>query len=137
MARALEARILKLEAKRRPAEGLFFLAWGRTETEAWATVAAMRASGRLGEEDITIALKWPAPDDLPPSRWVEVGSLRRDEDRAISAEIERLFPAIAAREGPCEEPPGLERLMSDEELIAAIWARVEEGRRRPPDESNR
>jgi len=45
MIRGLETRLRKLEAKRRPAEGLFYLVWGRDEAEVEAALARAEAEG--------------------------------------------------------------------------------------------
>src|SRR5215203_4845325 len=78
--RGIETRLRKLEAKRRPLGGVFFLAWGRDEAEIERAVANAKAQGEVGRGDTLVRALWTANcrSDLSPA-----------EDDALTAEIER------------------------------------------------
>ena len=67
MARAVERRLRKLEAKRRPAEGVFFLVWGRSPAETEQGMAAAKARGEVGHGDTIIRALWTGHNGGPPS----------------------------------------------------------------------
>src|SRR3954469_7318551 len=83
--RALETRLRKLEAKRRPPEGVFFLAWGRDEQEADEMVARAHAALTLQPNDRVVKVPWPWPHGMPASRWVQrtIGAFGRAEFGAL------------------------------------------------------
>jgi hypothetical protein len=136
MARGLEARILKLEARRRPPTGLFFLAWGRSESEARAVVDQLKADGALHNNDIVVAGTWSRGEPMPASRWVGKGGLSRLEDDVLSEEVDRAFGHLLKRETKLSSEDqdqdmlryrDLLRSLSDEELIAEIWRGATQG----------
>jgi hypothetical protein len=128
MPRRLEAWIIKLEARRRPAEGLFFLAWGRSDREAVALIESLRASGNLNDKDIVVAATWPKADAMPLSRWVGTWGLSRDERKVLDDEIERVLGHLLPDEyeSSTAERAGM-ALLSDEELIAELWHDAKDG----------
>jgi hypothetical protein len=127
--RGIETRLRKLEAKRRPAEGEFFLVWGRSPVETEQAVAAAKAQGTVGRGDTVVRALWTGQNGGPPSRWI--GSSRGDlspaEDDALMAEMERRWEAMASAEeraAACaanhNEPPDPRiRQMTDAALVAA------------------
>jgi hypothetical protein len=128
MRRGIEARIVKLEAKRKPAEGLFFLAWGRSELEAVALIESLKASGKLNDKDIVAAAKWPKADGMPLSRWVGTRGLSRDERKLLDDEIERVLGHLLPEnyKGSPDEQAEM-ALHSDEGLIAEFWRGAKAG----------
>src|SRR4051794_31762390 len=88
MIRGLETRLRKLEAKRRPAEAVFYLAWGRDAGEVERTVASARESGIIGSGDMLVSALWTAPEDMPVPRWVG------GTDKLSDAELDALLAAL-------------------------------------------
>jgi hypothetical protein len=128
MRRGIEARIIKLEAKRKPAEGLFFLAWGCSDREAVALVESMEASGKLNDKDVVVAATWPKADGMPQSRWVGTRGLSRAEDKVLSDQFDRVFGELPVNNEPLTPVDRTEMaLLSDEELIAELWRDVKNG----------
>ncbi len=87
--RGIETRLRKLEAKRRPPEAVFFLAWGRDEAEIERTVADAKAGGDIGRGDTVVRAVWTGHNGTPPSRWVKDRDLSRAEDKVLVATMER------------------------------------------------
>jgi hypothetical protein len=126
MRRRIEARVFKLEAKRRQRTGLFFLAWGRNENEAVAIVDRLKADGKLNDGDVVVAGTWPHAGPMPASRWIKTGELSRQERDALDDEIERFHRHFLADkyDQTLREDDGHDsfaRWLSDEELIAELW----------------
>ena len=91
--RGIETRLRKLEAKHRPAEGVFFLVWGRNEAEIEHAVASAKAQGELGRDDTVVRAVWTGHNGTPASRWIARcrDDLSPAEDDALFAEMERRF----------------------------------------------
>lgn len=90
---ALFRRLHKIEAARaRP--GSFFLAWGRTQDDAFAAIAQAQADGQLRPDDAAVAMVWPDPEPVPPSRWVSTrGANSADEAGMSDRELDLLVTA--------------------------------------------
>src|SRR5215207_3582595 len=89
--RAIETRLRKLEAKRRPAGGVFFLAWGRSEAEIERALANAKARGEVGQGDTVVRALWTGHNGGPASRWIAScrGDLSPAEDDALFEEMKR------------------------------------------------
>ena len=136
MRRAIEARVFKLEAKRRQRTGLFFLAWGRNENEAVAVVDGLKADGSLDDSDVPVAGTWTHVDSMPTSRWIRNGGLSRQEHNVLVDEVARVYEHFLARtsaqtlkklDEACKEHGIVARSLSDEELIAEMWRGTKQG----------
>ena len=98
--RGIEARLRKLEAKRRPAEGLFYLVWGRDEAEVERMVASAREAGIIGAGDTLVCAVWTGPEAMPAPRWV--GSMDRLSDAELSMLLAALKEVAAAEAAPSD-----------------------------------
>src|SRR3954468_19395457 len=130
MARAVEGRLRKLEAVRRPPKAVFFLAWGRNEAEIERAVADARAGGSLSRGDTVVRALWTGHSGGPPSRWIGERDLSPAEDDALTVEMERRLAEVkrllAEQDGaealvPAHAVPRDPRVaqMTDAQLIAA------------------
>ena len=88
--RGLETRLRKLEAKRRPAEGLFYLVWGWDAGEVEAVLARAEAAGVIQRSDPVVQALWPWDRGMPESRWVErkIGTFGRAEFSTLALLIQ-------------------------------------------------
>jgi hypothetical protein len=127
---------LKLEARRRPATNLFFVAWGRTESEAVTLVDQLKANGSLDDRDVAVAGTWTHVDSMPTSRWIRNGGLSRQEHHVLVDEIARVYEHFLAGmsaqtlkklDEACKEQGIVARSLSDEELIAEMWRGTKQG----------
>src|SRR3954463_5020203 len=89
--RGIETRLRKLEAKRRPPEGVFFLAWGRSEAEIERALANAKAQGEVGRGDTIIRALWTGHNGGPASRWIANcrSDLSEAENDALVEEMKR------------------------------------------------
>src|SRR4051812_10779764 len=128
--RGIETRLRKLEAARRPAGGVFFLAWGRDAAEIERAGTSARAAGSLNRGDTLVRALWTGPDDTPASRWIGERDLSPAEDDALTVEMERRLAEVkrllAEQDGaealvPAHAVPRDPRVaqMTDAQLIAA------------------
>lgn len=89
--RSIETRLRKLEAKHRPAEGVFFLAWGRDDAEIERAVANAKAQGEVGRGDTVVRAVWTGHNGGPPARWIAQArrELSEAENDALFEEMKR------------------------------------------------
>ena len=89
--RGIETRLRKLEAKRRPPEGVFFLVWGHDAVEIERNLATAKARGEVGRGDTVIRALWTGHNGGPESRWI--ANCRSDlspaEDDGLFEEMKR------------------------------------------------
>jgi hypothetical protein len=98
--RGIETRLRKLEAKRRPAGGVFFLAWGRDEAEIERAVANAKAQAEISRGDTVVRARWTGHNGTPASRWITHPrrELSPAEDSALMAALERRCAAVYSAE---------------------------------------
>src|SRR3712207_1347234 len=94
--RGIETRLRKLEAKRRPAEGVFFLVWGRNEAEIERAVVDAKAQRNVARGDTVVRALWTGHNGGPPARWIARcrGELSQAENDALTAALERLCAEV-------------------------------------------
>jgi hypothetical protein len=72
--RGIKARLQKVEAAY-PRTLTMFLVWGETDEAAERAFSQHKAAGDLQDVDLPLALAWPGPDPMPPSRRTDVEGL--------------------------------------------------------------
>jgi hypothetical protein len=89
--RSIETRLRKLEAARRPPEGVFFLVWGHDEAEIERNLANAKARGEVGQGDTVVRALWTGHNGGPASRWIANcrSDLSHAEDDALFEEMKR------------------------------------------------
>lgn len=70
MNRALETRLRKLEAARKPDDGVFFLIWGRDEVQLELGLSNAVAIGTISTGDTVVRALWAGHKGMPVSRWI-------------------------------------------------------------------
>src|SRR4051794_33452546 len=122
--RGIETRLRKLEAKRRPPEGVFFLVWGHDAVEIERNLATAKARGEVGRGDTIIRARWTGHNGGPESRWI--ANCRSDlspaEDDVLTAALERLCAEVHSPEEIAASATAPRDLrvsqMSDAQLLA-------------------
>jgi hypothetical protein len=133
--RGIETRLRKLEAKRRPPEGAFFVVWGHDAAEIGRALVNAKARGEVGRGDTVVRALWTGHHGTPASRWIGERDLSRIEDEALGAEMERRIAELqqllaeqdgaeALAAGPTAPPDPRIRHMSNAQLIAAALGEV-------------
>ena len=126
--RGIETRLRKLEAKRRPAEGVFFLVWGRSPAEIEQAVTAAKTSGTIVRGDTVVRAVWTGHNGGPPSRWIANcrSHLSPAEDDGLFEEMKRrgveAYGAEAVAEvlaRPIAHPDTWASRLTDAQLFAA------------------
>ena len=118
--RGLERRLRKLESARTTG---VFVAWGRDDADVEQVIKASRAGGLIWPGDLLVRALWTGSNEVPPPRWVaeQLSDLRREEDEALSAEMERRINLEdIAWDVPNPAMDAKVREMTDAQLFAAV-----------------
>jgi hypothetical protein len=126
--RGIETRLRKLEAKRRPPGGVFFLAWGHDEAEIERAVANAKAQAEISRGDTLVRALWTGHNGTPASRWIaqprrelspaEDGALMAALERRCAEAAEEMAEVVNAR-GNGVPRTGRVSEMTDAQLLAA------------------